>query len=70
MRKHGTAKFFLLLTVCIFCIFPPACSHQAVPKIHYYKKNGVQWYTSEIYSYPDGRKKLAQIDTYKKEKFS
>lgn len=44
-----------------------ACSKKAGPKIRYYKKNGELWYTSKIYGYPDGKKKLAQVDKYKKQ---
>lgn len=53
-------SILLILTLII------SCSRKAGPKIRYYKKDGVQWYTSKIYGYPDGKKKLAQVDKYKK----
>lgn len=43
------------------------CTHKIGPTTHYFKKDGQLWYTSKIYGYPDGKRKLAQIDTYKKQ---
>jgi hypothetical protein len=52
-----------LIFLCLFVLF--GCSKKAGPTIHYYKKDGVQWYTSKIYTQINGKKKLAQIDDYK-----
>ncbi len=60
-------KAFYLLVV-LFLV--GACNKKAGPKIRYYKKDGVWWYTSKIYGYPDGKKKLAQVDKYKKQNTS
>lgn len=54
-----------LTIVLLFAILTFGCSHKAGPRIHYFKKDGVQWRTSKIYGYPDGKRKLAQIDTYR-----
>ncbi|HPH81414.1 MAG TPA: hypothetical protein PL185_02520 [Flavobacteriales bacterium] len=54
---------FFVLIACLVC----GCSYSAGPKNHYYKKNGQIWNTSKIYGYPNGKRTLAQIDTYKKQ---
>ncbi|MCK4661752.1 MAG: hypothetical protein KAT68_02715 [Bacteroidales bacterium] len=42
-----------------------SCSHRIGPKIRYYEKDGEQWSESKIYYYPEGKKKLVQVDQYK-----
>lgn len=55
-----------ILSILLVFTLISSCSKKAGPKIRYYKKEGVRWYTSKIYGYPDGEKKLAQVDKYKK----
>lgn len=54
----STTLFFFILSSCTF-------NRKAGPSIHYFKKEGVQWSTSKIYAYPDGKRKLAQVDIRK-----
>lgn len=52
-----------LITVLILSTF--GCSPKAGPTIHYFQKDGAEWRTSKIYGFPNGKRKLAQVDTYK-----
>jgi len=65
--KRQTNIFFGLTVAFLITVLTYGCSRKIGPTIHYYKKDGVQWYTSKIYGYPDGKRKLAQVDTYKKQ---
>lgn len=59
-----------LILILLLGILTFACSPKIGPRIHYFKKDGQQWYVSKIYGYPDGKRTLAQIDTYKKRNYS
>jgi len=59
-----------LIIIFLISICTIGCSKKAGPTIRYYKKDGVQWYTSKIYGYPEGKRKLAQVDKYKKQNAS
>ena len=61
-QMNHRSTLILLLTILTF-----GCSPKIGPRIHYFKKAGQQWYTSKIYGYPDGKRKLAQLDTYRKQ---
>lgn len=68
--KHITLLSFFLSTI-LLTFFLSACTFnkKTGPSIHYFKKDGVQWRTSKIYGYPNvnGKRKLAQVDTYKED---
>lgn len=59
--KHRPTSI-LIIVILIF-----GCSPKIGPKIHYFQKDEQQWYTSKIYGYPNGKRTLVQIDTYKKQ---
>lgn len=68
IKKHHSHQMnFKYTLVLLLAIFTFGCNPKFGPKIHYYKKDGQLWYTSKIYGYPNGKRKLAQIDTYKKQ---
>lgn len=54
-----------LVLIFFIAVWTIGCIRKAGPTIRYYKKDGIQWHTSKIYGYPDGKRILAQIDTYK-----
>lgn len=58
--KGSKMNVILLLSFLIF-----SCSPKAGPRNHYFKKNGVQWYTSKIYGYPNDKRKLAKVNIYR-----
>ncbi|MDX1651905.1 MAG: hypothetical protein R3277_05400 [Brumimicrobium sp.] len=58
-RKYRLILIFLV-ALCFI-----SCSRKIGPRIKHYKKDGVDWYTSKIYGYPEGKRKLAKVNTYK-----
>ena len=68
MLGHQRQQMNYRQTLVLFlAILTFGCSPKIGPKIHYFIKDGQIWYTSKIYGYPDGKRKLVQIDTYKKQ---
>ncbi len=56
-------RFIIIFFTIVLFI---GCSRKIGPSIRYYKKDGELWYASKIYGYPNGKRKLAQKDTYRK----
>lgn len=56
-----------LAIILLLSLLTLGCSPKIGPEIHHFKIKGEQWYTSKIYGYPDGKRTLVQIDTYKKQ---
>ncbi len=54
----------IFLTITLF-ITLSSCKHHAGPVNRYYTKNGDKYRLSKIYGYPDGKRKLAQVDLWK-----
>lgn len=64
--RHARQQMKYKLTIIFLLgILTSGCSPNAGPKIHYFEKDGVQWRTLKIYGYPDGKRKLAQVCTYR-----
>lgn len=64
-------RFLLWLSFChianclLAILFLSACGYKAGPKNFYYRKGGDRYCRSKIYGYPDGKKKLAEVNIYK-----
>jgi len=53
-------------TICLLSLsILAACGYRAGPRNFYYFKGGDKYCRSKIYGYPDGKKKLAQVNIYK-----
>ncbi len=61
-KLNKTIKSFIIVIFAIIIIF--GCNRKAGPINRYFKKDGLVWQTSKIYGYPNGKRKIAQIDTY------
>lgn len=53
-------------TICLLSLsILAACGYRAGPKNFHYRKGGDKYCRSKIYGYPDGKKKLAEVNIYK-----
>lgn len=57
--------FCLLINCLLGILLLSSCGYKAGPKNFYYRKGGDRYCRSKIYGYPDGKKKLAEVNIYK-----